>query len=193
MAIRSNNNLPFTYYTVKNESSRGVNVFMGVSSKKNNLTSEVDYFPHHVIACKTTYLFASIVGTRNVKITRPTTTDPYIYVQTRQVEPQQVKDLEATSFLKSGNSSGMTLRRLSSDSSIVINDNDCNYGLNTFTYKVQNVCSINGLFYKTYGSAGKTNVVWQFKEIEGDPPCVDVVQNGGEIIFVNRQELCCWV
>jgi hypothetical protein len=191
MSNKAYNNLPFTTYTVKNESSRGVNIYLGIASKGNNLTSTIDYFPHQVVACKTTYLFASIVGTRNVKITRPTTKDPYIYVETRKVQPQQVKDLEATSFLKSGGSGSMVLRRLSSDPSIVIEDNDCNYGLSTFTYSVQNACSINGFYYKTIGTPGQTNVVWQFKEIIGDPPCVDIVQNNGVITFVNIPELCC--
>lgn len=190
MGTKSTNQVPFTIYTVKNESSKGVNVYLGVASKVDR-TNTVDYFPHQVVACKTTYLFASIVGTRNVKVTRPTTTDPYIYIETRQVEGKQCEGLEATSLLKSSSTSGLTLRTIASDPSIKIEDNGCNYGLTTFTYDVQNVCSINGFYYRTIGIPGRTDVVWQFKEIEGDPPCVTLVENEGRIDIVNFPELCC--
>lgn len=182
MAKASTNNLLFTTYTVKNESQRGVHVYLGIATKSNNATT-VDYFPHKVVACKTTYLFASIVGTRNVKITRPTTTDPYIYVQTREVVPSQCS-LPPTSLLKSGDKKQMVLRTMSSDASIKIHENGCNYGLSTFTYNVANACSINGLLYKTYGIPGHSNVVWQFKTIIGDG-CIVVSDKDGTITFTN--------
>jgi hypothetical protein len=182
MAKASTNNLLFTTYTVKNESTRGAHVYMGIAAKGNNATT-VDYFPHKVVACKTTYLFASIVGTRNVKITRPTTTDPYIYVQTREVDAKQCS-LPPTSLLKSGDKTNMVLRTMSSDPSITIHNNGCNYGLSTFTYNAINACSINGLLYKTYGTPGQSNVVWQFKTIIGDG-CIVVSDKDGVITFTN--------
>jgi hypothetical protein len=190
MAIKASNNIPFTVYSVKTESPKGVNIFLGVASQSNNATT-TDYFPHQVISCKTTYLFASIVGTRNVKVTRPTTTDPYVYIETRRVAGNICEEYPATSFMSKSSERGIEMRTLSSDGSIQIKDNDCNYGLDTYKYDVKNVCSINGLFYRTIGTPGKSNVVWQFKDIEGDPPCVIITQNRGEIIFSNDTDLCC--
>lgn len=158
------NNVPFTIYTVKNESTKGVNIYLGVASLSNNVTT-VDYFPHRVIACKTTYLFASIVGSRNVRITRPTTVDPYIYVETRKVIPTKVGEYDATSFMKSGDSKEIVLRTITSDKSIKIEDYGCNYGLSTFKYEVANACNINGFLYKTVGIPGHSNVTWHFKNI----------------------------
>ena len=173
--------LPYTVYTVKNESSRGANIFLGIASLANNINTK-DYFPNQVSACKTTYLFATVAGTRNVKITRPTTTDPYVYIQTRQVSPKQCPDNPATSLMKSGDSSGIVMRTFSSDSSVIIEDLGCNYGLNTYTYDVENVCSINGLFYRTIGTPGRSNVVWQFKDIVAEN-CVAIEQNGPVMTF----------
>lgn len=161
------NNIPFTIYTVKNESIKGVNIYLGVASLSNNVTT-VDYFPHQVIACKTTYLFASIVGSRNVRVTRPTTKDPYIYVETRKVTPMKVGSYDATSFMKSGDSNEIVLRTITSDKSIKIEDYGCNYGLSTFKYEVANACNINGFLYKTIGIPGHSNVTWQFKDIEAN-------------------------
>ena len=182
MAKASTNNLLFTTYTVKNESTRGAHVYMGIATKGNN-ANIVDYFPHKVVACKTTYLFASIVGTRNVKITRPTTTDPYIYVQTREVVPTQCS-IPPTSLLKEGDKYHMVLRTMASDPSIKIHNNGCNYGLSTFTYTARNACSINGFLYKTYGVPGQSNVVWQFKRVIGDG-CISVTDKDGVITFTN--------
>lgn len=186
------NTIPFATYTVKNESTRGVNIFLGVATKNNNVNT-VDYYPNQVLACKTTYLFASIVGTRNVKITRPTTTDPYIYIQTRQVAPQQCPEYPATSLLQTGDNTGITLRTLKSDASITIEDNGCNYGLSTPTYDVQNVCNMNGVYYGSIGTPGKSNVVWMFKEIIGSPPCITVTQDplGAINIAVNQADCNC--
>lgn len=188
MATRTINNIPFTTYVVKNESKKGANIYLGIASRDNNATTK-DYFPHQVIACKTTYLFASIVGTRNVKITRPTTTDPYIYVETRVVDPKQC-GMAATSLLKSGGSGGLTVRSVSSDSSITIEDYGCNYGLNTYRYFVQNACAINGIYYKTIGVPGKTNVIWQFKSIQAGN-CVSMGGGAGVIRFDFDRENCC--
>jgi hypothetical protein len=184
--------LAFSVYSVKNENSNGVNVFLGIASKKTTTNNTIDYFPHKVVSCKSTYLFASIVGTRNVKVTRPTTTDPYIYLETRKVNP--VRDgIEATSFLKSGDSSGIVLRTITSDASIQINDKGCNYGLTTLKYDVQNACSINGLFYQRSGTPGESDVVWQFKEIVGVPPFINVSDSGGTITISFNNEACCSV
>ena len=188
MGNKTINNVPFTVYSVKNESSKGVNVYLGVASKNNNATT-VDYFPQQVVACKTTYLFASITGTRNVKITRPTTTDPYIYVETRQVAPTSCGQIRATSFLKQGNNAGMTMRTLSSDHSIKIEDNGCNYGLSTFKYNVANVCAMNGFFYRTLGTPGRSNVVWQFKDIITSN-CISMIDKNGTITFVLDPNCC---
>lgn len=182
--------IPFTLYTVKSESSKGVNVYLGVASKPDNRGNNTEYFPHQVVACKTTYLFASIVGTRNVKVTRPTTKDPYIYIETRGVAGQQCEGLEATSLLKSGSGS-LVMRTVTSDSSIKFIDNGCNYGLTTFKYDVQNACSINGFYYRTMGVPGQTDVVWLFKGIVGDPPCINVTQENGIIGFSLNKGACC--
>lgn len=184
--------LSFSVYSIKNENGDGgVNVFLGIASKKTTTNNTIDYFPHKVVACKSTYLFASIVGTRNVRVTRPTSTDPYIYLETRK--PIAIQDgPPETSFLKSSDSSGMTLRTISSDASIQIRDNGCNYGLTTFKYDVQNACSINGFYYQKTGIPGESDVVWQFKEVVGVQPCINVLDSNGEItISFNKEECCC--
>lgn len=188
MANKAINNVPFAVYSVKNESSKGVHVYLGVASKNNNATT-VDYFPHQVVSCKTTYLFASIVGTRNVKITRPTTTDPYIYVETRQVVPTNCGQFRASSVLKSGDVNGMTMRTLATDGSITIEDKGCNYGLSTFKYSVQNACSINGFYYKTLGVPGKSNVVWQFKDVAVGNCIIKTEKDG--VITLELDPNCC--
>jgi hypothetical protein len=184
------NTIPFTTYTLKNASNKGVPVFLGQSLKNNNINTK-DYFPHQVSACKTTYLFASVVGTRNVKITRPTTTDPYVYIETRKVEPQQCPQYKPTSLLKSGDNTGLVLRNLSSDSSITIQDNGCNFGLSTYTYDVQNACNINGFYYGSLGSPGSSNVIWKFKEVVSASPCISVIHNQDTIYIVKSTDQSC--
>lgn len=187
MAIKSVNNLPFSTYTVKNETTDKVNVYMGVASRSNNATTS-DYFPHQVVACKTTYLFASLVGTRNVKITRPTTKDPYIYVETREVVPTSC--YKPTSLLQSGGPGGIMLRTITTDPTITIEEHGCNYGFSTFRYFVQNACSMNGVYYGTIGVPGQTNVIWQFKSIYPGS-CITMEDNGCRLKFSFDQESCC--
>lgn len=188
MVNKAINTIPFTLYTVKNESTKGVNIYLGIASINNNVTTS-DYFPHRVLACKTSYLFASIVGTRNVKITRPTTTDPYIYVETRKVTPISCGLVEATSLLKSGSQDSVVLRTLTSDSSVKIEDYGCNYGISTFKYKVANACNINGLYYRTIGSPGNSHVQWLMKNItaEGD---ISIKETKDKITFVFKTHPC---
>lgn len=188
MANKAINNIPFTIYTVKNESSKGVNIYLGIASINNTVTTS-DYFPHRLLACKTSYLFASIVGTRNVKITRPTTIDPYIYVETRKVTPESCGSIKATSLLKSGNQSSIVLRTITSDASVKIDDYGCNYGLSTFKYKVANACNINGLYYKTIGIPGKSHVQWFMKSVTGGGD-ISIINTAEKIIFVFESNPC---
>jgi hypothetical protein len=189
MAIKSVNNLPFSTYVVKNEVTDNVHVYMGIASRSNN-ANKTDYFPHQVVACKTTYLFASLVGTRNVKITRPTTQDPYIYVQTRAVDPQTCSGYEPTSLKYSGDMGGITLRTIKTDPTITIEDHGCNYGFTTFRYYVQNACSMNGVYYGTIGVPGESNVIWQFKSIVPGS-CILMEDNGCRLKFSFDRESCC--
>jgi hypothetical protein len=129
------------------------------------------------------------VGTRNVKITRPTTTDPYIYVETRQVFPTNCGQFRATSVLKEGDNNGMVMRTLATDGSITIEDHGCNYGLSTFKYSVQNACSINGFYYRTMGTPGRSNVIWQFKDITVGN-CLNMIDKDG-IITIQLDPNCC--
>jgi len=188
MSNTSINNIPFTLYTVKNESAKGVNVYLGIASINNNVTTS-DYFPHMVIACKTSYLFASIVGTRNIRITRPTTIDPYIYVETRKVTPKSCGAVEATALMKSGSSDSIVLRTITSDTSVKIEDYGCNYGLSTFKYKVANACSINGMYYQTNGIPGRSHVQWKMKDVVGGGD-IKIKITPEKVIFVFKSRQC---
>jgi len=162
------NSLPFTIYNARNADTAPAGTYLGQASKKTNLKGSYDYFPNLAVPCATVFIFARIVGTRNTKITRPTTENPYVYVTTRGYDVQKVPGYEYTSILHDYTDYTATLRTLTSDGSIVIKENARHdYELEAVTYDFDNACSINGLFFRRLGVPGKSDVVWMMKDIVG--------------------------
>jgi hypothetical protein len=164
----NSNSLPFTVYNARNADVAPAGTYLGQAAKKTNLKGTYDYFPHLAGHCTTVFLFARITGTRNTKITRPTTENPYIYVSTRGYFVDKVPEYESTSILHDYNDYTATIRTITTDGSIVIKENARNdYDLEALTYDFDNVCNINGLFFRRLGVPGKSDVVWMMKDIVG--------------------------
>jgi hypothetical protein len=163
-----NNSLPFTVYNARNADTAPAGTYLGQASKKTALSGSYDYFPHLAKTCATVFIFARIVGTRNTKITRPTTDNPYIYVSTRGYFVEKIPGYESTSILHDYDSYTATLRTITTDGSIILTENKRHdYDLQALTYDFDNVCNINGLFYRRLGVPGKSDVVWMMKDIVG--------------------------
>lgn len=162
------NSLPFTIYNARNAITAPAGTYLGRASKRTDLETSYDYFPNLVGACSNVFVFATIVGTRNTKVTRPTVDNPYIYVSTRGYFVKKIPDHEKTSILHNYDNYTATLRTLATDGSIIIKENDRHdYQLEALTYDFDNVCNVNGLFYRRLGVPGKSDVVWMMKNIEG--------------------------
>lgn len=163
-----NNSLPFTVYSARNADSAKAGTYLGKASKKTNEYGSVDYFPGLARSCSSVFIFARIVGTRNTKITRPTIDNPYIYVSTRGYFVEKIPGYESTSILHDYTDYTATLRTLATDGSIVISENTRHdYQLEALTYDFDNVCNVNGLFYRRLGVPGKSDVMWMMKTIRG--------------------------
>lgn len=162
------NSLPFTVYNARNADKSPAGTYLGQASKKTNLSGSYDYFPNHVSVCASVFVFARIVGTRNTKVTRPTVDNPYIYVSTRGYFVEKIPNHEKTSILHDYTNYTTTLRTLETDGSIIIKENNRHdYELEALTYDFDNVCNINGLFYRRLGVPGKSDVVWMMKNVVG--------------------------
>lgn len=163
-----NNSLPFTVYNARNADISPAGTYLGQASKKTNALGSHDYFPHLAKTCATVFVFARIVGTRNTKITRPTVDNPYIYISTRGYFVDKISGYESTSILHDYDSYTATLRTLATDGSIIITENKRHdYELQALTYDFDNICNINGLFFRRLGVPGKSDVVWMMKDIVG--------------------------
>lgn len=163
-----NNSLPFTVYNARNAVNAPAGTYLGQASKKTNVNGSYDYFPNHARPCSSVFIFARIAGTRNTKITRPTVDNPYIYVSTRGYFVEKIPGHEKTSILHDYTDYTATLRTLDTDGSIVIKENvRHDYELAALTYDFDNVCNINGLFYRRLGVPGKSDVVWMMKNVVG--------------------------
>lgn len=168
MATTSSSPLPFTIYSARNAVSAPAGTYLGQASKKTNVQGSYDYFPQQTQACSSVYLFARIAGTRNTKITRPTTTNPYVYITTRNYGANQVAGYESTSTLHDYTNNIATMRTITTDGSITITEDPRHdYSLEALTYDFDNVCNINGLFYRRLGVPGKSHVMWMMKDIVG--------------------------
>ena len=162
------NSLPFTIYNARNADSSPAGTYLGQASKKTDLKGSYDYFPNLARTCATVFIFATIVGTRNTKITRPTVDNPYVYVSTRGYFVEKISGYESTSILHDYADYTATLRTLATDGSIIIKENvRHDYELEALTYDFDNVCNVNGLFYRRLGVPGKSDVVWMMKTVIG--------------------------
>lgn len=178
-----NNSLPFVIYSARNADNAPAGTYLGQASKKTNVPGSYDYFPNLVKNCSTVFVFARIVGTRNTKITRPTTDNPYIYVSTRGYDVEKVPGFESTSILHDYSNYTATMRTITTDGSISINENPRHdYDLKSLTYDFDNVCNINGLFFRRLGVPGKSHVVWMMKDIVGSD-FIDVADNDTSLNF----------
>ena len=186
MAI-SSNSLPFTIYNARNADVAPAGTYLGQASKKTNIQGTYDYFPKMVQNCATVFLFARISGTRNTKITKPTTTNPYIYVTTRAYYVNQVPGYESTSLLHDFTNYITTMRTITTDGSILLTENSRHdYDLKALTYDFDNVCNINGLYYRRLGVPGKSHVVWMMKDIIGSE-FISITDNGTSLNFYFNQ------
>jgi hypothetical protein len=78
------NEFPFKIYEARNLATSEAYVYLGKASIAGLNGANENYFSHQADAnCFTTFLFASIVGGRNVRIDAATEDDPYIYIDSR--------------------------------------------------------------------------------------------------------------
>jgi len=78
------NEFPFKIYEARNLASTEAYVYLGKASIAGLNGADENYFSHQADSnCFTTFLFASIVGGRNVRIDAASEEDPYIYIDSR--------------------------------------------------------------------------------------------------------------
>ena len=154
--------------------------------------------------CFTTFLFASIVGGKNVRVQPATEDNPYILIDSRWYDFKPCGN-EVTSIfdhLEYDDNDDITvfLKSLTSDGSVVINvgdnfswsdqgpqgeyDGSCTITLSTHRYYCENVCEPTeggGVFHGTQGVPGASDVEFLFKSIVGGD-CIKVEDTGQTII-----------
>lgn len=189
------NQFPFKVYEVRNLANTEAYVYLGKATLAD--TSDTDgFFPHQVEEnCYSTFLFASIVGGRNVRIDPATEEDPYIYIDSRwyTFRPcgyEGVEDWPANSVLSRVDVAGdgnvtAYLKSITTDGSVVIeggnstfvwsdqgptgdqnNDpNFCDIILKTHKYDCANICDKGGIYSHRKGVPGKSDVVFFFKSL----------------------------
>lgn len=78
------NQFPFKIYEARNLASSEAYVYLGKAAIAGYNGADENYFSHQADAnCYTTFLFASIVGGKNVRIDAASEEDPYLYVDSR--------------------------------------------------------------------------------------------------------------
>jgi hypothetical protein len=95
------NEFPFKIYEARNLATSEAYVYLGKASIAGLNGANENYFSHQADAnCFTTFLFASIVGGRNVRIDAATEEDPFIYVDSRWYDfrPCGVESNDQTSW-----------------------------------------------------------------------------------------------
>lgn len=188
------NQFPFKIYEAVNAGSGGANVFLGKASIAGVNGNKESFFPELAEAnCFTTFVFASIVGGKNVRVTPATEDDPYIYVDSRFYCFEPCAD-PATSVLADvqyGGTGDVTvfMKSLVSDGSIIIQGGDCQISLSTHKYYSQNICQNAGVYSSTVGVPGASDVTFLFKSVLGGD-CISVVDTG-ETLVVNYDLAAC--
>lgn len=196
MAEIINNQFPFKIYECQNLANTEAYVYLGKAALAGLNGATSSYFPDQVDRnCSTTFLFASIVGGRNVRVDPATEEDPYIYIDARWYSFRPCGNDSSTgwpanSILSSVSSSEagditVYVKSLTTDGSVVIeggNDsfvwsdqgqagdpfNDpsfCDLTLRTHRYDCANCCGPNGVYAGRKGIPGKSDVLFMFKSI----------------------------
>lgn len=78
------NQFPFKVYEVRNLATTEAYVYLGKAAIAGLNGAEENYFSHQAEEnCFSTFLFASLVGGRNIRIDAATEEDPFIYIDSR--------------------------------------------------------------------------------------------------------------
>lgn len=197
------NQYPYKIYEAANAGSADAHVFLGKASIGGLNGSAEDFFPHLAEGnCFTTFVFASIVGGKNVRIIPATEDDPYIYIDSRWYDFAPCGNPVTSIFHSVEYNNGdvnVFLKSVTSDGSVVIEvgdsftwsdqgpqgiwDGDCTITLSTHRYYCENECRDEGagVFYRTEGVPGASDVNFLFKSIVGGT-CINVEDTGTEIV-----------
>lgn len=167
------NQVPYKIYEAANAASTDAHVFLGKASIAGINGAKVNYYPHLAEeTCYTTFVFASIVSGKNVKVEPATEDDPYIYIDSRWydfrpcgVETADPTSWPANSIISSVDYSDtgdiqVNFKNLTTDGSIVleignsfvwsdqgpqgINDGSCAIKMSTHKYYASNCPSTTG-------------------------------------------------
>lgn len=214
MAQIIENSFPFKIYEATNAASTDAHVYLGKASVAGINGSDTDFFPQLADQnCFTTFVFASIVGGKCVRVDPATEEDPYIYVDSRWydfrpcgVETSNPEEWPANSIISSVDyveATGDTVvffRNLETDGSIVIEIGDfvwSDQGPQGDLNNNREACAINLKAHK-YFCANECEPNGVFARTQGVPgasntafffksivggQCIDVTDNGKEIII----------
>lgn len=76
--------LPFQIYHAKNVSEQPAHIFLGKSQKRGFDGHSRDFYPIEENSCDSVFLFANIVGSKNIKIYPASQDDPFMYIDSRK-------------------------------------------------------------------------------------------------------------
>ena len=206
------NQFPYKIYEAANAGSADAHVFLGKASVAGLNGASEDFFPELAEDnCYTTFLFASIVGGKNVRIQPATAGNPYILVDSRWYDFKPCSN-PATSIFHSveyGSNGDINvfLKSVTTDGSVVIEvgdnftwsdsgpqgeyDGGCTITLSTHKYFCENECGGGGggVFHGTVGVPGASDVTFLFKSIIGGT-CIDVEDTGTTLVVNFNPDIC---
>ena len=191
------NQFPFKIYEAANAASTDAHVFLGKASIAGINGQSKDFFPELAENnCFTTFVFASIVGGKNVRITPASASDPFIYIDSRWYDFKPCGNPITSIFHSVEYNDGdinVFLKSITSDGSIVIEvgdsfawsdqgpqgiyDGGCSITLKAHKYFCLNECANSGVYSRTVGIPGASDAHFFFKSIVGGD-CISVVDNG---------------
>lgn len=220
MADIIDNQFPFKIYEARNLANTEAYVYLGKAALAGLNGADESFFPEAVDRnCFTTFLFASIVGGRNVRVDPATENDPYVYVDSRwynfrPCDNEAITGWAANNVLSSVKTTDFGdvtayFKTITTDGSIVIeggNDtfvwsdmgpvgnpfNDesfCDIILKTHKYDCANCCGDEGVYAGRKGIPGKSDVLFMFKSIFAGH-CIDIEYDGCSYIINYDLENC---
>lgn len=167
---------PYKLYEATNAASTGAVVFLGKSSKEDisNGILRPDLADKN---CFTTFVFATIIAGKNVKISPATESDPYIFIDNKwfdfrpcggiQVPSQWPKNslLSKVNYDTDNDNIEVTFKSIVSDGTVEINTSECEIEVECLKYYCGTLGSGLPFYSETVGVNGTENTIFAFKSL----------------------------
>lgn len=194
------NNMPFKIYEAKNAATTEAYVYLGKTSIASVNGATTNYFAAQNENCYTTFLFASLIAGKNIRIDPATEKDPFIYLDSRFYDFRPCgatssdpftwpKNSILSSVEHNGGDITVYLKNITTDGTINVQSEDCKIKLSVNKYRAANICDTNGVLRKTEGVPGASDVVFYFKSIVAGN-CITVNDTGDSLVIGFDRDNC---